>query len=79
MKAIGLLGGMSWHSSVEYYRLINELVAQRLGSSHSARLILYNLDFAEVEQAQREGRWDDVAGAPLGKRAVPSRRLVQTS
>lgn len=61
MKAIGLIGGMSWHSSVEYYRLINELVAQRLGGSHSARLILYSLDFAEVEKAQREGRWDDAA------------------
>ncbi len=61
MKVIGLIGGMSWYSSVEYYRLINELVAQRLGGSHSARLILYSLDFAEAEQAQREGRWDDAA------------------
>lgn len=66
MKAMGLIGGMSWHSSVEYYRLINELVAQRLGGSHSARLILYSLDFAEVEKAQREGRWDDAA-ATLGE------------
>ena len=61
MKVIGLIGGMSWYSSAEYYRLINELVAARLGSSHSARLILYSLDFAEVEQAQWEGRWADAA------------------
>lgn len=54
-------GGISWHFSVEYYRLVNELVAQRLGGSHSACLILHSLDFAEVEQPQREGRWDDAA------------------
>lgn len=61
MKVIGLIGGMSWHSTVEYYRLINELIVQRLGDPHSARLILYSLDFAGVEQAQREGRWGDAA------------------
>lgn len=59
MKVIGLLGGMSWTSSLEYYRLINELVAEKLGGLHSARLILYNFDFDEVQQAQHEGRWDD--------------------
>lgn len=63
MKVIGLIGGMSWHSSVEYYKLINELVAQRLGGSHSARLILYSLDFDEMERAQGEGRWNDAATA----------------
>ncbi len=61
MKAIGLIGGMSWISSAEYYRLINELVAQRLGGLHSASLILYSLDFDRIEQAQHEARWDDAA------------------
>ncbi len=59
MRVIGLLGGMSWTSSLEYYRLINELVAEKLGGLHSARLILYSLEFDEVQQAQHEGRWDD--------------------
>lgn len=61
MKAIGLIGGMSWNSTLEYYRIINELVAQRLGGGHSARLILYSVDFNEIEAAQHEGRWDDTA------------------
>ena len=61
MKVIGLIGGMSWNSSMEYYRIINELFVQRLGRLHSARLILYSLDFAEIERAQREARWDDAA------------------
>jgi aspartate racemase len=61
MKVIGLIGGMSWNSTLEYYRIINESVAQRLGGLHSARLILYNLDFDEIKKAQYEGRWDDTA------------------
>jgi len=59
MKVIGLIGGMSWHSSLEYYRLINESVAEKLGSLHSTRIVLYSLDFDEIEQAQHQGRWDD--------------------
>jgi aspartate racemase len=59
MKVIGLIGGMSWNSSLEYYRLINEFVAEKLGGLHSARIILYSLDFDEIERAQREARWDD--------------------
>ena len=59
MKVIGLIGGMSWISTLEYYRLINQLVAQQLGGLHSARLILYSLDFEEIEQAQSQARWDD--------------------
>ena len=47
MKVIGLIGGMSWNSTLEYYRLINELVAEKLGSLHSARIILYSLDFVQ--------------------------------
>jgi len=61
MKVMGLIGGMSWNSTLEYYRIINELFAQRLGGLHSARLILYSLDFDEIERAQREARWDDAA------------------
>jgi len=61
MKVIGLIGGMSWNSSLEYYRIINELIAQRLGGFHSALLVLYSLDFEEMERAQREARWDDAA------------------
>lgn len=59
MKVIGLIGGMSWNSTLEYYRLINELVAERLGGFHSANLILYSLDFDKIERAQLEARWDD--------------------
>ena len=62
MKVIGLIGGMSWNSTLEYYRIINESTARRLGGLHSARLVLYNLDFDQIEKAQREGRWDDTAG-----------------
>jgi len=61
MKVMGLIGGMSWNSTLEYYRIINELFAQRLGGFHSAPLILYSLDFDEIERAQRQGRWDDAA------------------
>ncbi len=59
MKTIGLIGGMSWESSIEYYRLINEAMRDRLGSLHSARSIMYSVDFAEIEILQREGRWQD--------------------
>jgi aspartate racemase len=61
MKIIGLIGGMSWNSTLEYYRIINESFARRLGSLHSARLVLYNLDFDEIQRAQHEGHWDDTA------------------
>jgi len=62
MKVIGLIGGMSWNSSLEYYRLINEMVSRRLGGLHSACVVLYSLDFDEIELAQRESRWHDAAG-----------------
>jgi len=61
MKVIGLIGGMSWNSTLEYYRIINASIARRLGDLHSARLVLYNLDFDEIQRAQHEGRWDDTA------------------
>ena len=61
MKVMGLIGGMSWNSTLEYYRLINEGVSSKLGDLHSARVVLYSLDFDEIERAQREARWDDAA------------------
>jgi aspartate racemase len=57
-KVTGLLGGMSWESTVEYYRLMNEGVRDRLGGLHSARLVLASLDFAEIEALQVAGDWD---------------------
>jgi aspartate racemase len=61
MKRIGLLGGMSWESTAEYYRLVNELVAERLGGLHSADCIVRSVDFAEIEVLQREDRWEQAA------------------
>lgn len=57
MKTIGLIGGMSWESSAEYYRLINEEVKQRLGGLHSAHCILYSVDFEQIETCQSRGEW----------------------
>ncbi|MEU3708804.1 aspartate/glutamate racemase family protein [Streptomyces catenulae] len=57
MKTIGLIGGMSWESTAEYYRLLNEFTRDRLGGLHSARCILYSVDFAEIEELQVQGRW----------------------
>ena len=68
MKTIGLIGGMSWESTVPYYRLINEGIKQRLGGLHSARIILYSVDFHDIEVLQRDGRWD-AAGALLADAA----------
>jgi len=59
MKTIGMIGGMSWESSLEYYRIVNERVASRLGGVHSAKTLMISVDFAEVEALQREGRWDE--------------------
>ena len=61
MKTIGLLGGMSWESTVPYYRIINETVRERRGGLHSARLVLYSVDFAEIEPFLRHGDWERVA------------------
>jgi aspartate racemase len=63
MQLIGFLGGMSWESSAEYYRLANEIVRDRCGGLHSARCLMYSVDFADVERMQVEGRWDDAAAA----------------
>lgn len=59
MKTIGMIGGMSWESSLEYYRIVNERVASRLGGVHSARSLMISVDFAEVETLQRKGRWEE--------------------
>ncbi|MGV3465126.1 MAG: aspartate/glutamate racemase family protein [Heyndrickxia sp.] len=66
MKTIGLIGGMSWESSVKYYRIINEEVKNRLGGLHSAKCLLYSVDFAEIEHYQTEGDWES-AGKILGE------------
>lgn len=58
-KIIGLIGGMSWESSTEYYRIINELVRERLGGLRSAQCLMWSFDFAEIEALQSAGRWDD--------------------
>ncbi|MEU6235064.1 aspartate/glutamate racemase family protein [Kitasatospora sp. NPDC047058] len=68
MKTLGLIGGMSWESTAEYYRTLNQLTRERLGGLHSARLVLHSVDFATIEQFQAEGRWDE-AGAVLADAA----------
>lgn len=60
-KIIGMLGGMSWKSSAEYYRLVNEGVRDRLGGLHSARCLMWSFDFDDIAVLQREDRWDDAA------------------
>jgi len=69
MKRIGLLGGMSWESSAEYYRFVNEAVRKRLGGLHSADCLLRSVDFAAVEELQRTGRWNE-AGKLLTAEAL---------
>jgi len=61
MKTIGLIGGMSWESSVQYYRILNERVRASLGGLHSARVLMLSVDFATIETMQKTGRWDDAA------------------
>ncbi|MFI9328734.1 aspartate/glutamate racemase family protein [Kitasatospora sp. NPDC052868] len=68
MKTLGLIGGMSWESTAEYYRTLNQLTRERLGGLHSARLVLYSVDFADIERLQAEGRWAE-AGAILADAA----------
>lgn len=69
MRTLGLIGGMSWESTIPYYQQLNEGVKQRLGGLHSAQLILYSVDFAGIEQLQRDGAWQE-AGRKLGKIAL---------
>lgn len=72
MKTIGLLGGMSWESTLPYYRIINETVKEKLGGLHSAKLVLYSHDFAEIASLQRAGEWDEA-----GRRLVESARSLR--
>ncbi|MFS2225483.1 amino acid racemase [Pantoea sp. B65] len=69
MKTLGLIGGMSWESTVPYYRMINQGIKQRLGGLHSAKLVLYNVDFHEIERCQSSGDWP-LAGQMLADAAL---------
>ncbi|TDX17759.1 aspartate racemase [Buttiauxella sp. BIGb0552] len=69
MKTIGLLGGMSWESTIPYYRLINEGIKEQLGGLHSAKIVLHSVDFHEIEACQSKGEWD-LAGEMLAQAAV---------
>ena|SRR5690348_4412369 len=63
VRTLGLLGGMSWESTLPYYRIVNERVRERLGGLHSAKLVLYSVDFAEIERLQHIGDWDAAGDA----------------
>ena len=69
MKTIGLLGGMSWESTVPYYQIINRAVGERLGGLHSAKILLHSVDFAEIERLQHEDRWAET-GSLLSEAAM---------
>ena len=69
MKTVGLIGGMSWESTATYYRLINQGIRNRCGGLHSAKMLLYSVDFAEIEALQSSGRWHE-AGQLLAEAAV---------
>ena len=68
MKVIGLIGGMSWESTVTYYQIINEVIKEKLGGFHSAKILLYSVDFHEIEECQSRSEWDKSAEI-LGKAA----------
>ena len=68
MKTIGLIGGMSWESTVTYYKIINETVKEKLGGLHSAKCILYSIDFQKIEECQANGNWEK-SGEILGEAA----------
>jgi len=61
MQTIGLIGGMSWESSIEYYRIINEVTKSKLGGLHSAKSVMYSVDFAEIELLQHQARWQEAS------------------
>ena len=61
MKTIGLIGGMSWESTVTYYKIVNEVVKERLGGLHSAKVLLYSVNFEEIEAYQAKGQWEESA------------------
>jgi len=65
MKTIGIIGGMSWESSIEYYRIINEITREKLGGLHSARSVMVSVDFALIEDMQRDNRWDEATAVMI--------------
>ncbi len=67
MKRIGLIGGMSWESSLEYYRIINEEVKKALGKSHSANCIMYSYDFQEIEELQHSNKWEELTSSMVNE------------
>jgi aspartate racemase len=73
MKTIGLIAGMSWESSLEYYRIINETANQKLGSLHSARVLMYSFDFEDIQKLQHEQRWDEATKLII----IAARKLEQ--
>ncbi|NOT87387.1 MAG: aspartate/glutamate racemase family protein [Lysobacter sp.] len=80
MRTLGLIGGMSWESTIPYYRIINERVRDELGGLHSAKLVLHSVDFAEIEALQHAGDWHAagtlLAGAALGLRMAGAEAIV---
>jgi aspartate racemase len=80
MKTLGLIGGMSWESTVPYYRIVNETVRERLGGLHSARIVLYSVNFHDIERLQRAGAWDEagrmLAGAARSLEAAGAEGLA---
>ena len=80
MKTLGLIGGMSWESTIPYYRIVNERVRDRLGGLHSAKLVLHSVDFAEIEAMQHRGEWeaacDVLASAARGLRQAGADAIV---
>ena len=62
MNTIGLIGGMSWESSAEYYRIINRTARDRLGGVHSSQSLMFSVDFGEIERLQHDGQWDRLTG-----------------
>ncbi|MHB1952094.1 MAG: aspartate/glutamate racemase family protein [Acidiferrobacteraceae bacterium] len=74
MKTIGLIGGMSWESTIPYYRCINETIKERLGGFHSAKMVLYSVDFHEIERLQRSGDW-----AAAGSMLADSARALEAA
>lgn len=65
MKTIGLIGGLSWESSIEYYRIINQTVKDKLGGLHSAEIVMYSFDFEEIKEMQHQGKWDEATQAMI--------------
>ena len=74
MKTIGLIGGLSWQSSLEYYRIINEVVRQKLGGLHSARIVMHSFDLAEMAALQQEGDWESI-----GKVIIAAARQLEAA